>query len=156
MPLLKFPFTLTIAGTGEPEYIKALKAMITDDNIAAKINWFGFVDEEKFDLISHHHLLILPSHDENFGNVVIESLSVGTPVLISNKVGLAGYVTGKKLGWVCKAEKNDLSDTLNQIEPGFNGELERIRETAPQLIRQDFNTDILIQQYIAFYKTLTE
>ena len=77
------PYHLDIAGDGEESYIAELKNIVSRNNIQHKISWLGFHNENKFELIHQHDLLILPSYDENFGNVVIESLSVGTPVLIT-------------------------------------------------------------------------
>ena len=76
-------------------------------------SWIGQQDnEQKFSVLAQHDLMILPSHDENFANVVIESLSVGTPVLISSNVGLADYILATNLGWVCDNEPSDLAETL--------------------------------------------
>ena len=36
-------------------------------------------------IFNKHHLFILPSKGENYGNVIIESLINGTPVIISDK-----------------------------------------------------------------------
>ena len=98
LPAVTVPYTLTIAGTGDSNYITSLKALAADLNIADKISWVGFQNEDKFSLLQAHDLFVLPSHDENFGNAVIESLSVGTPVLISDQVGLFDYVTENQLG----------------------------------------------------------
>jgi glycosyltransferase involved in cell wall biosynthesis len=43
---------------------------------------------------------ILPSHQENFGQVVAEALSAGTPVLISDKVNIWREVRGAGAGLV--------------------------------------------------------
>ena len=96
--------------------------------------------------------MVLPSHDENFGNVVIESLSVGTPVLVSDKVGLASYVTDKQLGWVYKPE--ELAETLNYVSVDFELEYERITDTAPQTIREDFEEKRLVEKYLDLYSSI--
>src|SRR3569833_3381732 len=76
--------------------------MLANENkVAGKITWAGFRGDEKFSMLHEHDLLVLPSHDENFGNVVIESLSQGTAVLISPFVGLRDYVAKNNFGWGC-------------------------------------------------------
>ena len=55
---------------------------------------------EKFSFLSGLDLFALTSHSENFALVVIESLSVGTPVLIGENVGLYEYVLQNDCGWV--------------------------------------------------------
>lgn len=39
--------------------------------------------QDKVDLLANADLFVLPSHSENFGNVYIESLAAGTPIVAS-------------------------------------------------------------------------
>lgn len=146
-------FKLTIAGNGNETYINALKSLALENNVSDKIDWVGFQNEGKFDLLQQHDLLVLPSNDENFGNVVIESLSVGTPVLISDKVGLADYVIENKLGWICTTNPASISGMINIIANDQAG-LCRIRTSAPAIIYNDFNEDNLVKKYITMYHQL--
>ncbi|MCO5936051.1 glycosyltransferase [Mucilaginibacter sp. RB4R14] len=147
------PFHVTIAGDGDITYINKLKASVTDPAITAKITWAGFYNDDKFILLSQHDLLVLPSHDENFGNVVIESLSVGTPVLISYNVGLANYVKDHNLGWICDTDAASVSDAINNMTD-YNTKITEIQKKAPGIIRADFSGSRLQQQYINFYKDI--
>ena len=149
LPLLTVPYHLTIAGDGDKTYIESLKQLV-DGTTANKISWIGFQDENKFDIFYQHDLMILPSHNENFGNVVIESLSVGTAVLISEGVGLADYIHENNLGWVCRADINEISNFINRI-PEKLTELESIRQFAPGKILHDFNENNLVKEYIDMY-----
>jgi glycosyltransferase involved in cell wall biosynthesis len=145
------PFHLTIAGDGEKAYINRLKASVTDTKLNAKITWAGFFNDDKFELLRRHHLLVLPSHDENFGNVVIESLSTGTAVLISENVGLAAYVEEHRLGWICKTDAASVSAAIDDIANNGRKKLDNVRLTAQEIVRKDFTGDKLIQQYIGLY-----
>lgn len=144
------PYKLTIAGDGNADYINYLKDIAVKNNVSDKINWIGFQQENKFDVLREHDLLILPSHDENFGNVVIESLSVGTPVLISEKVGLADYVKENGLGWICQTNAPSVSNAINAIFVNKH-QLDVIRAHAPGKIEDDFNKSRLVQRYIDMY-----
>ncbi|QKJ30452.1 glycosyltransferase [Mucilaginibacter mali] len=146
------PWHLTIAGTGDPLYIARLKQLAVQNGIKANISWIGFQNENKFDIIAEHHLMVLPSYDENFGNVVIESLSVGTAVLISRQVGLAGYVTENNLGWICDTNAPSIADAINNMD---TDRLIGISNRAPGIIRRDFNEAVLTQQYINMYQQVT-
>jgi len=147
------PYHLTIAGGGDAGYIEKLKTIAEKNKISAHISWIGFQGSNKFDLLQQHHLMVLPSYDENFGNVVIESLSMGTAVLISKQVGLAAYVAENNLGWVCELEKNDISRFINLIQKE-TGTLSAIRTYAPGKIRDDFNEDNLTRKYIEMYNQI--
>jgi glycosyltransferase involved in cell wall biosynthesis len=144
------PYHLTIAGDGNADYIDQLKAIAAVNGLAGRISWIGFQGANKFDLLQQHDLMILPSYDENFGNVVIESLSVGTAVLISKNVGLADYVAENNLGWICELVEGDISSRLNNIADSKD-KLSAIRKHAPVLIRIDFNEAPLTEKYINMY-----
>ena len=148
------PFKLTVAGDGDENYIEHLKTIAVKNAIDDKINWAGFYNENKFDLLGEYDLFILPSYDENFGNTVIESLSVGTPVLISEQVGLADYVKENNLGWICQTNPVSISNIINEIATDYQHDLQRIRKDAPAIIYNDFNEDNLVTRYIAMYENL--
>jgi glycosyltransferase involved in cell wall biosynthesis len=143
-------YHLTIAGDGNAEYVDQLKAIAAASGLSGYISWIGFQGANKFDLLQQHDLMILPSYDENFGNVVIESLSVGTAVLISKNVGLADYVAENNLGWVCELAEGDISTHLNNIAESKD-KLSVIRKHAPALIRNHFNEGPLTEKYINMY-----
>lgn len=150
---LSFSWQLTIAGSGEENYVESLKAKAESLKLTQQIIWLGHVNNEnKFQLIAHHDLLVLTSYNENFANVVIESLSVGTAVLLSNQVGLANYVQEKKLGWISTLQADDISQKLNLAYQSL-GERAMIREEGPIIIKYDFGETNLAQKYIHLYET---
>ena len=152
--LVNISYSLTIAGNGDEGYINYLKEIAANNHIADKINWVAFRDEDKFDLMREHDLFVLPSHDENFGNVVIESLSVGTAVLISQNVGLADYILKNNMGWICETNAESVGMSINTIGGNHKTDLSRIRKQAPQIIYKDFDPDNLVQAYITMYNDL--
>lgn len=150
---VNIPYRLTIAGDGNSDYINSLKAIAVNNNIDGDIDWIGFQTNNKFDLLHAHDLFILPSHDENFGNVVIESLSVGTAVLISEQVGLADYVATHNLGWICQTNAKSVSAAINNVNTRPD-ELQRIRKEAPVIILEDFNYNNLAIKYMNMYNQI--
>jgi glycosyltransferase involved in cell wall biosynthesis len=143
-------YRLTIVGDGNEQYINGLKQLAEQKGISENLTWLGFQHSNKFELYKQHDLFILPSHDENFGNVVIESLSMGTAVLISTHVGLADYVSTNNLGWVFNLDELSLKNTINEAARQPD-KLMQIRNDAPLQVRADFNEEKLTQQYIAMY-----
>jgi glycosyltransferase involved in cell wall biosynthesis len=154
---VNFDYRLKIAGTGEQNYIDSLKALSVGLGNSDKLNWLGWKDnQEKFEFYSDIDLLALTSYNENFAVVVVESLSVGTPVLISENVGLSDYVLKNKLGFVTGID--DTSLIALKLDEVYQQKLERdeISQIAPQIIRSDFDENKLLKQYCEVYATLAK
>lgn len=150
---LNLNYQLTIAGTGQLLYIEKLKSLAESLNIQNNINWIGQVDtDDKFDVLNQHHLLILPSYNENFANVIIESLSVGTAVLITPNVGLSDFVVNYNLGWLCTQNPEDIKNKIEYIYTQTQ-QLKIIKATAPKLIETAFNAQNLTIKYVNYYQT---
>jgi len=154
LPGLTFTYRLTIAGSGDEDYIALLKDLATELGVGTSVDWAGFQGADKFQLLQEHDLFVLPSYDENFGNTVIESLSVGTPVLISENVGLSDYIRDRKAGWICQAAPESIAAELNVIFGQRQEDLKRIRREAPGNIRADFKPENLVARYIEMYHTI--
>lgn len=147
--LAQTSYHLRIAGSGDPDYIASLKALAEQLGIAGRIEWLGWVEgEEKFRLLAEAELLVLTSYNENFANVVLESLAVGTPVLLSEQVGLSRYVQAKNLGWVTSLDARAIALTLDSARAD-EGKRRRIREQAPKLIREDFEAGKVAGEYLS-------
>ena len=145
------PFHLTIAGSGDFDYIASLKILAAEKGIADCLTWLGQISPDvKFNIMASHHLLVLPSWDENFANVIIESLSVNTPVLISDMVGLAPYVLEHGLGWVSIRNSHSFKKQLFEIG-NHRGLLAEIATHSRQQIMKDFEVNQLRNQYIQLY-----
>jgi glycosyltransferase involved in cell wall biosynthesis len=147
------PYKLTIAGDGNKAYVDQLRKLAFDSGIADNVQWIGFQTDKKYQLLYEHDVMVLPSYDENFGNVVIESLSVGTPVLISSNVGLVEYVKDNNLGWVCETNPVSVNEAIINIS-GKMEEITYIKQTAPVQISTDFSYDKLTARYIDMYNQI--
>lgn len=71
-----------------------------------KILWTDMLKEDlKWGALRSADALILPSHQENYGMVVAEALSVGTPVFLTDKVNLWREVVEAGAGYVAKDDQ---------------------------------------------------
>ena len=148
---LKIAFKLTVAGTGLKNYVDELKNLAEELNISQHITWLGYVSDNKFELLEKNDLLVLPSYNENFANVVVESLSVGTPVLISEHVGLADYVNENGFGWITSLQPKTITKTLMEAAKDLK-KRQHIRTSAPQKITEDFDDGTLAKRYLRMYE----
>ena len=75
---------LKIAGRGKPEYEQELRDLSRDLGIGDKVEFVGHQEgKEKNELLAGAYFTFMPSHTENFGIVVLESLAQNTPVVAS-------------------------------------------------------------------------
>ncbi len=94
---------LWVIGTGESEYIKALKHSLNPDDLRIRITFFGYVSEEKkLSLMRQSHVLLHASVKEGWGLVVLEAASQGTPAVVYNTHGLSEVVQHGKTGIVVR------------------------------------------------------
>lgn len=154
----KINLQLDLIGKSESiEYQNSLKQLIYQKKLDDKIKWIGWLEgNQKFEHLENADLFVLPSFNENFANVVIECLSTGTPVVVSDKVGLADYVREKDLGWVCKT--NSVESLLQNLQIAIHDKIkrEKIRQRAPQIIQNDFSSQKLAQKYIEVYQKIKD
>jgi len=101
---------LVLAGDGPSEYVSMLKAKAGGSD---RIRFTGWLDgEEKNSVLSGASLLVLPSHQENFGLCVMEALAHSVPVLVSPNVNLAAQIATANAGWIAAIDKTALKEKL--------------------------------------------
>ncbi len=139
-------FSIVIAGPcNDEDYLKELKklssSMQTNGPIQ-EIKWIGMVrDEMKWGLLAVSEAFILPSHQENFGMVVPESLSCGTPVLISDKVNIWREIRNTNAGIVKTDTHEGVRSLLEDWEQLSPEERKSFRECATQSFEDRFTID---------------
>jgi glycosyltransferase involved in cell wall biosynthesis len=84
------PPALVVAGPVEnPELMQHLQKIAEALPAKAPVFWPGLLQgDEKWGALRSAEAFVLPSHQENFGLAVAESLAVGTPVLLSRQVNI--------------------------------------------------------------------
>lgn len=151
---LKFPAVLKIAGSGEEDYIIRLKEMAAELGIAERIEWLGWLNrEDKFRELMNADLFTLVSFNENFANVVIESLHMGTPVLVSEEVALSAFVEQQGLGWVSSLAVEDVVSKITSASEDHI-KLDRIMKNSRRIIAENFAPERLVRKYVAEYQKI--
>ncbi len=82
-------------------------------NISAEYK--GAVNSEKiFEIMRDYHFLFLPTRGENFGHIILESMSAGLPVIISDKTPWKN-LSEKKAGWdIPLSDPEKFADIIEQ------------------------------------------
>lgn len=111
------------------------------DSIQQRIHFTGMVTGElKWSLLEHAKLMLLPSHQENFGIVVAEALALSVPVLISNQVNIWREIEQEKAGFV---GDDNLRDTLDSWRKWLNTpQKEVLQKQARKCFTKHFESSI--------------
>jgi glycosyltransferase involved in cell wall biosynthesis len=116
-----------IAGSGDEKYISELKSLINNYDLNDFFKWVGNLSGDlKWSAFYSADSFILPSHSENFGIVVAEALSIGTPVLITNKINIYKEIERYNAGFV---ENDDIEGISNLISKFINNKNKNILNT---------------------------
>jgi glycosyltransferase involved in cell wall biosynthesis len=142
-------WTMVIAGSGEASYAASLEAMGRRWG-GERVQFVGEVTgRRKWELISSSSVLVLPSHSENFGNVVLEALAVGTPVIASRATPWAVLEDAGAGLWVdCTAQ--GLRAAL--VTLGTEPETWRHREEMARTLAQSFRWPLIAARVLECYR----
>lgn len=109
--------SLILAGPDDEQLAAGLMDRAGASGCAARIKLLGTVDaQQKRTLFSQSACTVLPSLNENFGNVVVEALAHGCPVVVSPGVGARGIVSASGGGVVAaSADAEALRAAIAQL-----------------------------------------
>jgi len=108
--------TLAVAGNDEENLTVGLERLARDFGVAERVSLLGPVHgADKAALLHRALALVLPSHSENFGNVVLESWAAGRPAIVTPEVGLAAAVRETGGGRVVAGDPRPLGEVLRDL-----------------------------------------
>lgn len=89
-----------------------LEILVHEHKMENSIYFVGEVsDQDKIDFFANADLFVLPSHSENFGNVYLESLAAGTPIVASKNTPWAEVEEADCGRWV----DNSVAETASAM-----------------------------------------
>lgn len=105
---------LVMAGPDQEGWQRKLVDLARTRGVEDRITWTGMLTGDmKWGAFHAAEVFVLPSHSENFGIVIAESLACGVPVLISNKVNIWREIVQDGAGF---AEPDTLEGTVALLE----------------------------------------
>ena len=118
--------TLVVAGNDEDNYRPELDQLARRCGVRERVHFVGPVHRtDKAALLRKAKLLVLPSYSENFGNVVLEAMAAGCPVVVTPEVGAASIVersSGRRYTWPAeRARRGDSNSPAVRGDPRGNG-----------------------------------
>jgi glycosyltransferase involved in cell wall biosynthesis len=139
----KLPFTrLVICGYGSE--VRTIRALIRRYGLDSCVELRGWVTgKAKAQALSECDLLVLPSHQEGFPNVLLEAMAAGRPVLASAVGAIEELVEHGRTGLICRPrDTRDLSEKLVQLssDPRLRMQLGK---AGCELVRKNHDIDTL-------------
>ena len=143
---------LVIAGNDEEGLKPKLERLAANAGVRARVSFVGPVyGADKAALLSRASLLVVPSSSENFGNVVLEAMAAGCPVVVTPEVGAADIVRESAAGVVLGGDPAELGEGIRRLlsDPV---ELERMGERGREFVRHRYTWQVVSRQMEEAYR----
>ena len=126
---------LVMAGADEGDgYRRELESLSARLNLSGRVLFTGpLYDEAKWAAYHDADVFVLPSQHENFGNAVGEAVACGTPVIVTDRCGIAPLVD-QRAGLVVPHNLKAVQDSLSRVlgDAALRG---RLREGCAEVAR---------------------
>lgn len=107
---------LLIVGNDEDGYAEQIEAQAVRERVRDRVKFAGPVmGAAKQALLRRAAVFVLPSYSENFGNVVLEAMAAGCPVVVTPEVGAASIVEESGAGVVVNGVPAELAVAIAQL-----------------------------------------
>jgi glycosyltransferase involved in cell wall biosynthesis len=145
-------FKLVVAGPDESNLWASLASRLLQGPDSERVLRVGMTGgREKIALLAGARLFALPSEHENFGVAALEALAVGTPVLLSPHVDLAGAVLSARLGHTAPLELAAWCERLESLLSEEDSPQEQI-DRARQWVIENYSWDRLVSVLLERYR----
>ena len=145
---------LLVIGNGEAEYIHSLENRVENlglkDCIKILPPVFG---EAKIKVYQESALFCLPSFSENFGMVIAEAMSCGTPVITTTNCPWE-ILNETKIGWCIDLSVDNLENALREAMGMDANALYDMGQRASKLIYDNFDYRSVTRKTLRLYEWL--
>jgi glycosyltransferase involved in cell wall biosynthesis len=133
---------------------RSLRALTSQLALDEKVRFWGLVDPDNRDkVLAASDILALVSTSESFGNVAVEAMLAGVPVLLTDNVGIYREVVADHAGVVVPLEVEAIACALEKMlaDPGY---LEAMGQTAANTARRRYDIKTVTQQMSTAYEDI--
>ncbi len=150
---LKAEWELHIAGNSDPrDYIQTLENKVNTMGLSDSIKFIGpITGETKMRKYQDSNLFILPTLNENFGNVVAEAMMCECPVITTTNAPWR-CLTEDRCGWWIDLSIDNLLKTLKEAMSLSDDERHELGRMSRQSIIKRYSSESVAKKTIALYK----
>ena len=147
-------YKILVAGEGDADYVEAMKRMICDRGLQDIVKLIGGVyGDEKWRLFQTSDFFVLPTHSENFGLAIAESLASGTPVITTVGTPWSDLNSSEAGAWI-EIGTEPLVETLRRFLSLTEDELETMGRNGRKLIETKYSAHVMAEQMMEVYKSV--
>ena len=157
LPLVAEEFRLVMAGPRDSQFAEDLQGRAQRLGIASGVYWTGMLSGDlKWGAFHAAELFILPSHQENFGISVAESLACGVPVIISDKVNIWREIDQAQAGLICRDTAPSTEQSLESWVALDSGGRHRLQSNARSCFQEHFESRKAATSLLTLFQKLLE
>ena len=147
-------YKILVAGEGDADYVEAMNRMICDRGLQDIVQLIGGVyGDEKWRLFQTSDFFVLPTHSENFGLAIAESLASGTPVITTVGTPWSDLNSSEAGAWI-EIGTEPLVETLRRFLSLTEDELETMGRNGRKLIETKYSAHVMAEQMMEVYKSV--
>jgi glycosyltransferase involved in cell wall biosynthesis len=144
---------LVIFGSDHERHLPGVLALAEACGASARVHALGHLEPGARDgAYASIDVLAMPSLGETFGNVAVECLLQGTPVIVSDQVPLAPYIEAHGLGAVVPAL--DPAAWASALDRWEDAPLRLDRASAAARVARDFALDVMAERWLEVLRPL--
>jgi glycosyltransferase involved in cell wall biosynthesis len=116
---------LVFAGPDDGDMKQRLQQMAGELGVSARVQILGpLFNKDKWSAYRDADVFVLPSQNENFGNTAGEAVAAGTPVVVTDKCGIAPLLADVA-GLVVQHDVTAIAQAIERVlcEPGLHARL---------------------------------
>jgi len=143
---------LMMVGDGPDE--QALKNQVNELDIEQHVTFYPFTDKPQY-VFERADVTVLPSlYKEGLPNVLLESMSMGVPVVSSDLGGVPEIVFNGKTGIMVEPGNRDqLAEAIQKLWNDRTNYM-KMRQNARQLMVENFNKERQFDRFLEYFRSL--
>jgi glycosyltransferase involved in cell wall biosynthesis len=143
---------LVVAGPDDESLCAELLELARRERVSDRVVFTGMLrEEERLAAFSAASVFALPSKTENFGNVVVEAMAAGVPVVVSPHVNLAEDLVRERAAVVCDRDAEAVATAVQRLLHDDEHREEKIRRG--YRFAHALAADAVIPRMAAMYRT---